>query len=155
MEEFRPKALKCGKKMIIFQKKAGKSYKAGDDGRCMTNALAKKNEGGGFDAPMERLMIRLDELTFSRVQSAEKVLLRVYCPDNHGSVNFLLKNMGTKKDGWMTLDMNMEERSFLNVMNPKLKVVFQSQNVLAPFASVSMARGALFSEKLPLSDMAN
>ncbi len=142
--------------MIIFQKKPEKVYKAADDGRDMTNALAKKNEGGGrFDAPMERLMIKLDELTFSRVQSAEKILLRVYCPENHGSVNFMLKNLGSKKDGWMTLDMNMEEGSFLNVMNPKLKVVFQSQNVLAPFASLSMARGALFSEKLPLTDMVN
>ncbi len=121
----------------------------------MTNALAKRSEGGGFDAPMERLMVRLDEVTFSRVQSAEKILLRIYCPDNRASLNFLLKNLGSKNAGWMTLDMNMDEKSFLNVVNPKLKVVFQSQNVLAPFASLSMARGALFSEKTPLTDLAN
>ncbi len=121
--------------------------------------LAKKLEqsgGGKFDEPLDKLMLRLDAATFSRAQSANNVTLRVYCPANNASLNFTLANMDKrKKEGWMTLDLQLDEKTFMDIYNPKLKVIFQYENVLAPFAAVSVARGCLFSDHPPLVDLRN
>ncbi len=125
----------------------------------MKNALAKREDGGGrFEEPLEKLMLKLDMATFSRAQAVDNITLRVYCPQNRSSVNFTLANMDKKKHAereWMTLDLNLDEGTFLGIMNPKLKVIFQYDNILAPFAAVSMARGSLFSAHPPLLDLRN
>ena len=122
----------------------------------MKNALAKRDEGGGrFDEPMERLMVKVDEGTFARLQSAGTVRMRVFCPQNGASLNFMLKSMGRGGDSWMTLDLNLDERMFFGIINPKLKVTFQCQNVIAPFGAVGMSRGSVFCENPPLTDPVN
>ncbi len=123
--------------------------------------LAKKlEENGGkgkFDEPMDKLMLRLDAATFSRAQSSESVILRVYCPESRAALNFTLANMDNKRKGrdGMVLDLQLDQETFMGIVNPKLKVIFQYENILAPFATLAMARGSLFAAHPPMTDMAN
>ncbi len=115
--------------------------------------IPAKKEDGRIREPFDKITIKLDALAFTRVQSAEMVRLRTYCPENGACADFLLKTMtagGGKKGGAWDLNLSLDEETFENIMNPKLKVIFQCSNVLAPFFSVGLAPGSLFAERKPL-----
>ncbi|MEW6036026.1 MAG: hypothetical protein AB1529_05415 [Candidatus Micrarchaeota archaeon] len=115
---------------------------------------AKKEDGKRIGEPFDKITIKLDVRAFTRVQSAQMVRLRTYCPENGACADFLLKTMappeGGPKGGAWDLNLSLDEETFENIMNPRLKVIFQCSNVLAPFFSVGLAPGSLFAERKPL-----
>lgn len=112
--------------------------------------------GGKIEPPADKLILRLDVLTFSRVQMSDSVILRVLCRENGAMVNFTLKNMNISGEGRGTvLDLTLDLDRFVDMLNPKLKVIFQSENVVAPFVAAGLSRGNAFSSMQPMTDMVN
>ncbi|MEW6722509.1 MAG: hypothetical protein AB1324_04560 [Candidatus Micrarchaeota archaeon] len=103
------------------------------------------------DEPFDKLMLKLDLGTFTRVQSSEWVRLRVICNDLPSFVTFSLKNMSSGTEGYTTtLDLRLDVETYKNILNPRLKVIFQHENVIAPFVATAMAGGNFFSAGGPI-----
>jgi hypothetical protein len=118
--------------------------------------MKKEAAGPGGRKSVEKLELRVDAITLSRLQSSQFVNLRVLC-ENGSMVSFLLRNMKAagSEGSALTVDMNAGTDSFPDMMNPELKVIFKYENIIAPFAAVRMAAGLAFSDRMPLEEPPN
>ncbi|MFN7991363.1 MAG: hypothetical protein U0R44_04370 [Candidatus Micrarchaeia archaeon] len=81
--------------------------------------------------------------------------MRAFC--GSACLDFLLRNTDPKNErGFgMAFDLSLEQEAFLSIANPKLIVVFQCENVFAPFSVQAMAAGSIFSDSPPMIERAN
>ena len=101
----------------------------------------------------DKITIDISERQFSLVQTAELVKLRVF--SDIGNITFLLKNANnqSKNSGNMgQLSLDLDGEKFLELLNPQLKVVFRSSNVLAPFFTSAMYKESFFSVSEPMGE---
>ncbi len=101
---------------------------------------------------MERIVVRLGESDFTKIQAVSAVRLRVFCPEMGSSALFMLRNAaGERRPDVGSLSMQVKTDMFLDMLNPGLKVVFQYNNVIAPFLATAVRADALLGV-MPLSD---
>lgn len=118
--------------------------KQNDEGR-------PSNKWPNFD----RIRINVDDATLSRLQRAEVVKMTVFCHALKNNISFMLKNRGTikgKPSFIEDVEVPVDEKTFIGMMNPALSVTFCSGNVLAPFSTISMVKEGFFTGNEPIAE---
>ncbi|HSB46696.1 MAG TPA: hypothetical protein VLD37_01685 [Candidatus Bilamarchaeum sp.] len=114
-------------------------------------------ETGGRDRfkTYDKLTIDINEVQFSTIQQAEQVRLRMFSGIN--TATLMAQNIGSarrRSDEIACINLHLDEEQFVSMMNPELKIVFRSNNVLAPYRATALFKEPLFSAAEPLGEQA-
>jgi hypothetical protein len=112
---------------------------------------------GGRDKfqTFDKLTIDINERQFSIIQQAELVRVRMFCGSSNATI--IAKNMGGKAKKTKEvacINLHLDEERFVSMMNPELKIIFRSNNVLALYLATALFKDAIFGSKEPLGELA-
>jgi thymidine phosphorylase len=117
----------------------------------------RKESGAAGDKyrTFDKLTIDINEAQFSIIQQAEQVRVRIFCGSENATI--IARNMGggrRKTNETAGLNLQVDDETFVSMLNPELKIVFRSNNVLAPYLATSLFKESLFSGREALGEIA-